>query len=221
MPGVSSAYACVAWFKLAECVRRSEKERALSVYKLLVHSLHDDAIAWQLKGDIFSMFDMSEQAVSAYQEAASQFTSRGKHAEAAYAHECIVFHNHLHHHSYQILVRWYAEKGVIQRAFTLAQKLIQALIAAGYVSWAYEMLHTYTAYFTQAQTAQLYEMFIQQALQQPHGSADRTMIHSGIATTIDVYRKVHDEQAIEQFIDTLSSLDQRASEYAYTHYENG
>ena len=40
----------VAWFKLAEFVARGERERALGLYKLLVHSFDDRALAINWKG---------------------------------------------------------------------------------------------------------------------------------------------------------------------------
>ena len=46
----------VAWFKLAECVARGEKEKALGVYRLLVHSLDEPAFIRQLEGDLLLAF---------------------------------------------------------------------------------------------------------------------------------------------------------------------
>ena len=46
----------VAWFTLAECVSRGEKVRAMSLYRLLVHSIKDGAFACQLKGDLLLAF---------------------------------------------------------------------------------------------------------------------------------------------------------------------
>ena len=59
----------VAWFKLAEFVGRKEKERALGVYRLLSHSLPDDAFAAQLRGRFLMAF-YDEKAVDAYVKAA-------------------------------------------------------------------------------------------------------------------------------------------------------
>jgi tetratricopeptide (TPR) repeat protein len=62
----------VAWFKLAECVARGEKERALAVYRLLAHSLNDTALAAQLEADILLFFN-KEDALKKYQQAADYY----------------------------------------------------------------------------------------------------------------------------------------------------
>jgi tetratricopeptide (TPR) repeat protein len=76
----------VAWFKLAEFVGRKEKERALSVYRLLSHSLPDDAFAAQLEGDLLMAF-LDEKAVDAYQKAARLYEKNGQCDHAAFLYE--------------------------------------------------------------------------------------------------------------------------------------
>ena len=44
--------ASVAWYKLADLIARGEREKALSVYRLLAHSFDDKAYALQLEGDV-------------------------------------------------------------------------------------------------------------------------------------------------------------------------
>lgn len=76
----------IAWFKLAEFVTRKEKERALGIYRLLVHSLHDDALALQLEGDLLLSFG-DEKALEKYTKAAEAYTNLGKHVHAAGIYE--------------------------------------------------------------------------------------------------------------------------------------
>src|SRR5271155_1567644 len=76
----------VAWFKLAECVSRGEKERALGVYRLLAHSFGDEAFAYQLMGDLLLSFD-DAQAIVKYQEAADRYTREERWLEAAAVYE--------------------------------------------------------------------------------------------------------------------------------------
>lgn len=59
---------CIAWFKLSECLARKEKERALGVYRLLYHSIDDEALAVQLEGDLLLFFD-DEVAIAKYKRA--------------------------------------------------------------------------------------------------------------------------------------------------------
>jgi tetratricopeptide (TPR) repeat protein len=76
----------VAWFKLAEFVSRKEKERALGVYRLLAHSLPDDAFAAQLEGDLLMAF-YDEKAIDAYKKAARLYEKKGQLDHAALLYE--------------------------------------------------------------------------------------------------------------------------------------
>ncbi|MBY0109504.1 MAG: hypothetical protein K2X90_00090 [Candidatus Babeliaceae bacterium] len=76
----------VAWFKLAEFVGRKEKERALGVYRLLSHSLPDDAFAAQIEGDLLMAFG-DEKAVDAYQKAAWLYEKSNQFDHAALLYE--------------------------------------------------------------------------------------------------------------------------------------
>ncbi len=80
----------VAWFKLAECVSRGEKERALGVYRLLAHSLTDSAFARQLQGDILFSFNDTLGAVEHYRKAAQLYQQDERFLEAAAVYEHIV-----------------------------------------------------------------------------------------------------------------------------------
>lgn len=72
----------VAWFTLAECVSRGERERAFGVYRLLSHSLDDRALAAQLEGDLLCAFNMSTEALEKYAKALHVYKQAGKLLEA-------------------------------------------------------------------------------------------------------------------------------------------
>lgn len=78
----------IAWFKIAEFIARGERERALGVYRLLSHSIHDKAIAEQLAGDIFFSLQDIPDAISKYKEAAREYGSsqRSLYAAGIYHH---------------------------------------------------------------------------------------------------------------------------------------
>ncbi len=80
----------IAWFKLAELVARKEKERAMGIYRLLSHSLHDGAVAAQLEGDLLLSFN-DTKAVDAYIKAAEIYEKEKRLAQAAAVYEHIVF----------------------------------------------------------------------------------------------------------------------------------
>ncbi len=73
----------IAWFKIAECVSRGEKERALGVYRLLSHSFNDNAVARQLEADIYLSFDEYDAAIPLYQHAMELYQKSERYLEAA------------------------------------------------------------------------------------------------------------------------------------------
>ncbi len=80
----------VAWFKLAECISRGEKERALGVYRLLSHSFNDQAVARQLEGDIHLSFNNEKDAIAQYDKAADLYQKSKRLLEAAAVYEHIL-----------------------------------------------------------------------------------------------------------------------------------
>ena len=89
MTQLSSDKFNVAWFKLAEFVARKEKERALGVYRLLAHSLPDEAFAAQLEGDLLLAFN-DEKALDSYKRAARLYEVHEKLFQAAAVYEHII-----------------------------------------------------------------------------------------------------------------------------------
>lgn len=85
---LSSGSHNIAWFKLAEFVCRGEKERALSVYKLLMHSVADRAFAHQLEGDILLAFD-DAGAIDRYHQAAEIYKKQKDYQKAIAVYEHI------------------------------------------------------------------------------------------------------------------------------------
>ncbi len=81
----------IAWFKLAECVSRRERERALGVYRLLAHSFDDNmAIVYQLEGDIMLAFNEVENAINKYVQAAQLYEKQGELVQAIAVYDHII-----------------------------------------------------------------------------------------------------------------------------------
>jgi tetratricopeptide (TPR) repeat protein len=77
----------IAWFKIAECVSRGEKERALGVYRLLSHSFNDDAVARQLEADIYLLCGEQERAIELYRQATELYEKSNRFLESAAIYE--------------------------------------------------------------------------------------------------------------------------------------
>jgi len=72
----------IAWFKIAECVSRGEKERALGVYRLLSHSFNYNAVARQLEADIYLSFEEYDAAIALYRIAMEMYQKSERYLEA-------------------------------------------------------------------------------------------------------------------------------------------
>jgi hypothetical protein len=119
----------IAWFKIAECVSRGEKERALGVYRLLSHSFNDNAMARQLEADIYCSFGETEQAISLYQQAMEAYIKSQRFLEAAAIGEHLV---------------------VLQPAeMSLHRKLIQLYLSFGMVSKVRAHIQVLADFFAQ------------------------------------------------------------------------
>lgn len=77
----------IAWFRLEEFVARRERERALSVYRLLGYSWNDDAYSLKLGADLMRAFQDFERAMALYQESASAYEQMDRIAAAAFVYE--------------------------------------------------------------------------------------------------------------------------------------
>lgn len=76
----------IAWFKLAELVSRGEKEKALTLYRLLSHSFENRAYSLQVEGDLLWAFE-DEAALEKYKQAAFLYKKEQKLACALAVYE--------------------------------------------------------------------------------------------------------------------------------------
>ena len=117
----------VAWFKLAEFISRGEKERALGIYRLLMHSFDDRALALQLEGDILLSFN-DEGALERYEQAAEYYQKDGKATEAALVHEHIVLLKPDADFSMKKLIDFYEQTGNKIRLIEILDMLSKVLV---------------------------------------------------------------------------------------------
>lgn len=73
--------ASVAWYKLADLISRGEREKALSVYRLLAHSFDDKAYALQLEGDVLLALD-DPRSKEKYFQAATLYKAEKRWVDA-------------------------------------------------------------------------------------------------------------------------------------------
>lgn len=89
MKHIPSEKSNVAWFKLAEFVGRGERERTFSLYRLLTHSLDDQAFLKKLEADLWVTFDQKE-AEKHYTQAAHLYKKEERWGEAIIIYELLL-----------------------------------------------------------------------------------------------------------------------------------
>ncbi|RTL06635.1 hypothetical protein EKK58_04880 [Candidatus Dependentiae bacterium] len=110
----------IAWFKIAECVLRGEKERALGVHRLLSHSLDDQALAMQLEGDIMLACGDIDRALQVYNDAALCYISLKKYEQAAGIYEHMLFLKPTDDLLYNALLKVYIAASINQHIIRMA-----------------------------------------------------------------------------------------------------
>jgi tetratricopeptide (TPR) repeat protein len=126
----------VAWFKLAECVSRGEKERALGVYRLLSHSFEDAAFAAQLQGDIFLAFDDKKGAAEQYAHAARLYISTNRLLQAAAIYEHLLTLDPGESSHYTTLIELYVQNDMPLRLVPHLQSLALMYLNKGLLEQA-------------------------------------------------------------------------------------
>jgi hypothetical protein len=121
----------VAWFTLAECVSRGERERAFGVYRLLSHSLDDRALAAQLEGDLFAAFKMPYEAIEKYACALRLYKQAGKFLEAAAVGEHMQLLQPEESSHMQQLLELYSALQFEERVSELIVVLVKRYVAQG------------------------------------------------------------------------------------------
>ncbi len=118
----------IAWFKLAECVAKGEKEKAFGVYRLLMHSFDDQAYAYQLEGDLLGAFQ-DLRAIEKYAHAAQLYLLNNRFKEAATLyHDLVTMAPDDHHYVMRLIEVYKKHKNhdfVVAKLNKLAEHLFE------------------------------------------------------------------------------------------------
>jgi tetratricopeptide (TPR) repeat protein len=121
----------IAWFKIADCVSRGEKERALGVYRLLSHSFNDNAVARQLEGDIYLSFGEQELAIPLYHQAIESYQKSQRFLEAAAICEHLITMNSSDVVSRREAIKLYHTLGNMPKIHEHIEKALEVILATG------------------------------------------------------------------------------------------
>lgn len=221
MKHVSSEKSSLAWFKLAEFVTRGEKERALSIYRLLAHSLKSEALAAQLEGDLLQAFH-DERAFEAYRRAALLYQRENDAVQAILLYEQISgLAPHLDD-ILQTLLEWYQRLGDQTRCVDVARRLIVLFVEQNRFDEAHDMIVQVA--LNDEYKQQLHEQFVTALLTSQSGKHEERLLKNHIALALDYFLLSRQKEAIDErvarFLSTLAGLDGGMHAYACDYVKN-
>ncbi len=193
----------VAWFKLAECVSRGEKERALGVYRLLAHSFGDEAFAYQLMGDLLLSFD-DVQAIAKYQEAADRYTYEKRWLEAAAVYEHLLTFDPTNIAYRKELFDLYRETTLQGKIIINLTHLLQQYIDADNLDNALQTMEQLDSYLSVQDLAPIRQKLVYALLTKRIVVPD--IVIEQIHRTIDGYFAANNTKALTQFLTYLEQV---------------
>ena len=195
----------VAWFKLADCIARGEKERALGVYRLLAHSFDDPALARQLHADILLSFN-DERAQKVYEEAAILYRERNQLIEAAAVYEHLVTVDSQNILYRTQIIELYQLMGIASKVSRYLYQLIDDLMAHDQWKKAIEICNQYETAGNLTFTAQLHEQMLFHLINKEL-MPDMIMTHAKKA--VDAWLDLDNQQAINRLLGRLQDADEK------------
>jgi len=201
----------IAWFKLAECIARREKERALGVYRLLSHSFDNTALVHQLQGDILLAFGDSASAIEQFMMAGQLYEEQGQMMHAAIVYDQVVSLEAEHEQALTKLVDLYLNMQHHERMMHCIELLCMRLLKK-------ELYFQLFAYIKQiqlsmSQKAKLLMRVCARAL--PDSTIDQQVKYQLVQHALD--RLMQDSDSLQVFLKKLEVLDERCWQFAYEY----
>ncbi len=217
MRQVRSDKSNVAWFALAECISRGEKERALGVYRLLSHSFDDCALKVQLEADILWSF-RDEGAIKKYQEAAEMFAKERRLLEATAVFEHVVTLVPRSLYALDTLIQLYVAMGQPIKALSHTFTFLEVAAANKEVSRMRDVVQQLEQVLEPEPRAQLYQQFTIALLKQDAPSHELVLV--SMKKAIDLLLMHNQSRALQQFLSQIQAMNQRYYQQACIFIEN-
>ncbi|MCF7900408.1 hypothetical protein K9K77_02770 [Candidatus Babeliales bacterium] len=200
----SSEVANVAWFKLAECVGRGEKERALGLYRLLIHSLDDPAFIKKLEAELLSPFNIQEAEIL-YIEAADLYKKAGQPGESALIYEHLVRLSPKNSFYVEKLIHYGIDLGWEEKTFLYRKKLCFLFLEKGKIEKGLKLYTLLEEFLKDADKFDFYQAFTLAAL--THKYTEQKYITLYLEKSIDSFLRMGDEKELQHFISKLKALN--------------
>lgn len=204
MKPVSLEKQSIAWFKLAECIGRGEKERALSLLRLLTYSLDNNPpFIKQLEGDILSFFE-DDQAFTEYVRAAHMYQQEGNTIEASAVYEKLIALEQKIEFLEKI-IDLYTQLKDSKKIIYYQKKLCLKLLKKGAVAKAVEVLQKCDKELDGSERIDTYKSLIFAAI--THKYTEQKTITSYLQKTLDDLLRFGTEKELQNFLSDLKALN--------------
>lgn len=217
MRQVRSDKSNVAWFALAECISRGEKERALGVYRLLSHSFDDCALKVQLEADILWSF-RDEGAIKKYQEAAEMFAKERRLLEATAVFEHVATLAPRSLYVLDTLIQLYVAMEQPVKAYSHAITLLEVASVNKEISRMRDVVQQLENVLDPALRAQLYQHFTLALLKQDEPAHELVLV--SMKKAIDLLLIHNQSRTLQQFLSQIQAMNQRYYQQACIFIED-
>ncbi len=194
----------IAWFKLAEFVARGEKERALGIYRLLLHSFNDRAFSYQLEGDLLWSFS-DEQAIDKYMLAAQLYFKEGRLNEAIAIYELLVSLRPNHEQYIHQLIELYQTIKNTQRLVATTENLCDLMLERSDWATTHQFIMRCEKITSREQCVPLYQKYALALVKDP--KSPQQEVKKAIQAFMD--RAIEDTQTavLQQFLTTVEMIN--------------
>ncbi len=214
MKPVSLNKQSIAWFKLAECIGRGEKERALSLLRLLTYSLDDNQpFIKQLEGDILSFFE-DGQAVTEYIRAAHMYQEEGNTVEASTVYEKLIAIEQKVEFLEKI-IDLYAQLKDSKKVVYYQRQLCLEWLKKGSVAKALEVLKQCDQELDGGEKIDIYKKVIFAAI--IHKYTQQEMVTDYLHKTLNGLLRFGSQKELQTFLSDLKALNSMWHEDALFH----
>jgi len=117
----------IAWFVLAEFIRKGERERALTMYRLLMHTIDNPAFCIQVEADLLAYLN-NPLAIERYKQAAILYSKQHDYQAACSIYEQLVGNEPKNTELQQLLFQSYNRLGQPGRVQFFLHSLTKRLI---------------------------------------------------------------------------------------------
>lgn len=199
----------VAWFKLAEFIMRGEKERALGLYRLLIHSFEDEALAYQLEGDILLAF-RDPVAEKKYEAAAHLYDKQQRVTEAIAMYEQLLLHKPESHEYLKRIIFLHQQVGHMQKAALHIKTLATNYLKSQNLQALFELLDEAKKSIDVQERTNVYKSLLQTSI-----TGTQKSLEVAAEYAVDDLILQSNETLLQQLLEVLR--ERNAQLYAHLH----